>query len=345
MNIIHIYRTMRKYKIFISAILIPFFISCEKGSDTEEEIQNHKRVSQLLFEHEGEPYRKIDLSYQNDKLLHIDYFYMGATSWRQDYHSKFIYREGGFTHEYYYIKNDEFRFVRKNDYKVENGKLIEDIYSSGSLNEWHQNAIWSYFYENDQLVSYSRSNFQDGNWKEKAYAHFIYEESKIKTHKYYEIYDGEHILIDCDTFYWDNNHLSRYIDFNRRYGIMELNSKSNFSYEGDLITEILLQARRRDAWSFYQTTYYSYDDEGLLTSERTTWDEEMKISYEEGSGNFHLIFYMPELIAFNKPMFTNAGGSKSASEYEYLPGYPDQAVWGRQMPFLSGGSRIMDVDP
>ena len=46
----------------------------------------------------------------------------------------------------------------------------------------------------------------------------------------------------------------------------------------------------------------------------------------KGTGNFHLIFYMPELIAFNKPTFTNAGGSKSAYEPDYSPGYPEQAL-------------------
>lgn len=336
---------MRKFSIIWKVFLILFLISCDKEPKLQEAEQKSMRVTQLLFEHEGEPYRKIDLSYQNDRLLHTDYFYMAATGWRQDYHSKYIYREGGFTHEFYSVKNDEIRYIRKNDYKVENERLVEDLHYTGTGNVWNLNSRWTYTYENDQLVSYIRDNMLDGNWQVKAYANFIYDESQIKTHKYYEIYDGEHKLIDCDTFYWENNHLARYIDFNRRYGIMELNSRSDFSYEGDLITEILLQSRRRDDWSFYQRTYYGYDEEGLLISERTTWGEEMKISYEEGPGNFHLIFYMPELIAFNKPMFTNAGGSKSATEDEYTPCYPEQAVWGRTMPMMFSSSGIMDNAP
>lgn len=324
---------MIRFQLFSLILIVFLSLACEKDSDKELIPEDYQRVKDIIFQRDDLPYRKLEFTYDENKLVRIEYFFKTDTSWKQDYLSEFSHHDGGFTQEYYFLTSEGLKYKHKNIYSIENDKLVKDVYYVGSRNEWYLNSKWSYSYENDRLTSYKIFKYTDDTWKERASAYFSYENSQIKKHTYYEVHDNELLLTDMDTFYWADNKLVHYIDYNRKYGQIELNAKSNFTYIDDKTTKIELQARRHDDWEFYKYTYYEYNEMGLLVSERVHWGDEMVITYEAGKGDFGIVYYMPEEIVFNKPRFKSTEEGKTREHKVYEPQYIDHLLFKMQSGF------------
>ncbi|MBN1950728.1 MAG: hypothetical protein JW801_05965 [Bacteroidales bacterium] len=305
-------------KVVLSFIFLSLFLiqGCEKESRDPED--NSSRVREIIFQDDDVPYRKLEFIYGTNEMTQINHYFMADTAWKQDYISEFSNTDEGYVHEFYYLNRGERKFKRRNIYNFEDDRLVEDIYYVGSKGEWFLNSRWNYEYEDDKLTHYTIYHYTNGTWNEKIQAYFTYRNDEIQEHNYFEILDGQRFQTDRDTFFWKDGRLSEYLDYNRKYGKLELNSRSIFSWTGDQTTKIDLFSRQNDDWHLHNSTQYHYDEEGRLTSEKNHWGDEMLVFYEEGKGNFSMIYYMPELIAFNKPMFKDADEAY-ADDSVYLP--------------------------
>jgi hypothetical protein len=313
-------------KLQISILIILFIVSLVSCIKEENVTEESYRVSEIIFEHDSVPVRKFQIAYEGDKVSQVNQYYRSDTTWRPDYLVLFSYSDNNIVHEYYYVKGGEYKYYQKNIFTVENDRLVEDIAYLGFENEWLLKAKWIFTYENDLLKEYKEYRYLENIWHERASAYFSYDGAHVFDHRYYDRYDNEDFLTDCDTFYWENNKLMQIIDYNRKYGEMELNSNSLFTYSGDYISEIALQARRHDEWRSYRTNYYEYNEENLLIRDLNSWDWVMNISYEKGKGNFGMIYYLPQEEVFNKPMFKSTDGLEEDGQDIYTPGYIDKIL-------------------
>ena len=226
-------------------------------------------------------------SYIDNRLMEVINLDKENGVWEEDRKTEFEYDGDWVSSTRYYKEGGDWVYQNmqsSNQIKIVNGKVTE-------IKNTYLNYVYRevFTYSGDKIMKVEY--FENGELDEKYVCTYIGE--NLDEIIEYNYYNGVEELDRKYEFSYVNGNLSEVLRLSYDNGDWENSDKDVYLYSGNKVIQIDDYDYNNDNWELDDSENFSYNSQGLLESISESgdgWSEEEIYTYEEGIGNYRLLY-------------------------------------------------------